>query len=420
MKIAITGATGFIGSHLAECLAARGHEVSCLVRDPARGQWLEGLAARLVRGDLDCPEALARLVAGQDVVVHSAGLTKARTLEEYVRVNVGGTERLLAATHAHAPRLHRFVYFSSQAAMGPSTESAPLTEDAPRNPVSNYGKSKSLAERSLQERAGSIPLTIIRPPVVYGPRERDLFSYFRMVNAGIEPFLGGRRVMSIVYVANLVHGIALAIERPLGGMRSYFFTDGEDQPWAGLLDTMARALGKKPLRIRVPFGARRGRGGNLERDRGPGREARPSQPRHRLRDAPSLQHPLRPAGPLRAGIPSAFHDGTGNRADREVVQGEQLAVAAAQGAGFVPLPPAQRERRLSIWTASPARRVNLCTSPPRAASAPSGPTTSALPETMPCPIVAGGRQAHERLQLLPAVGFPVRVAEHRRDAQAGK
>jgi nucleoside-diphosphate-sugar epimerase len=255
MRIAITGGTGFIGSHLAECLSGRGHEVTCLVRDPARAGWLEAAGVRQVRGDLDSPSALAALAAGQDVVVHAAGLTKARTMEEFVRVNVGGTERLLAAVRAHAPRLHRFVYFSSQAAMGPSTAEAPLTEDAPQRPVSNYGKSKSLAEKLLHDGSGSIPVTIIRPPVVFGPREKDVLAYFRLANGGILPYLGGARVLSLVYVANLVRGVTLAIERPLGSFRSYFFTDGPDLPWTALLDMMARAVGKKPLRIRVPMPA---------------------------------------------------------------------------------------------------------------------------------------------------------------------
>ncbi len=253
MRIAITGGTGFIGSHLAECLSGRGHEVTCLVRDPARTRWLDTAAVRCVRGDLDSPPALAALAAGQDVIVHAAGLTKARSMEEFVRVNVGGTERLLAAARAHAPRLHRFVFFSSQAAMGPSTAEGPLCEDAPQRPVSQYGRSKSLAERRLQDDSGSIPVTIIRPPVVFGPRERDVLAYFRLVNFGIMPYLGGRRMLSIVYVENLVQGVALAIERPLGSFRSYFFTDGPDLPWTELLQVMARALGKKPLRVRVPM-----------------------------------------------------------------------------------------------------------------------------------------------------------------------
>ena len=253
MKIAITGATGFVGSHLAECLVARGHEVSCLIRDAARMRWIEGLPVRVVPGDLDSPAALCTLVTGQDVVVHSAGLTKARTLDEYIRVNVEGTGKLLAAIRAHAPRIHRFLYFSSQAVMGPSSAGAPLTEDVQQRPVSLYGKSKALAERSLNEYRDFLPITVIRPPPVYGPRDRDVLMFFKIMKKGIELILGGTHLVSVVYVKNLAHGVALAIERPMGSYRSYFFTDGGEPSWVDLMGLMAKSLGRKPLRVNVPM-----------------------------------------------------------------------------------------------------------------------------------------------------------------------
>ncbi|MCX7038940.1 MAG: NAD(P)-dependent oxidoreductase, partial [Spirochaetes bacterium] len=190
MKIAVTGATGFIGSHLCESFIARGHEVTCLVRNPGKLRWIAGLPVRLVPGDLESPEALKDFVARQDIVVHAAGLTKARTLEEYLHANVGGTERLLQAIRAHDPRISRFFYFSSQAAMGPSSANAPLTEDGAQNPVSLYGRSKSLAEKSMQNFRDALPMTVIRPPAVYGPRDTDVLAVLRVVKGGIVPVLG--------------------------------------------------------------------------------------------------------------------------------------------------------------------------------------------------------------------------------------
>jgi dihydroflavonol-4-reductase len=255
MKIAVTGATGFIGSHLVECLLARGHEVSCLVRDPARLGWIEGIPVRAVRGDLDSPAALADLVEGQDVVVHSAGITKAKGFDQFVRVNVEGSAKVVEAVHARGRGVKRLVYFSSQAAMGPSSGRAALAEDAAQRPVSLYGKSKSMAEARIRDSCGSLPVTVIRPPAVYGPRDRDVLTFFRLVRGGLAPVLAGERLVSVVYVKNLVQGIALAIESPLGGWRSYSFTDGGEPSWAGLLDSMARALGSRPLRVRVPLAA---------------------------------------------------------------------------------------------------------------------------------------------------------------------
>lgn len=253
MKIAVTGATGFIGSHLSESFLARGHEVTCLVRDPGKLRWIAGLPVRLVRGDLESTEALRDFVTGQDIVVHAAGLTKARGLEEFVHANVGGTEKLLQAIRTHDPRIKRFLYFSSQAAMGPSTADVPLTEDCAQKPVSLYGRSKSLAEKCMQGFRDALPMTVIRPPTVYGPRDTDVLAFFRMVKRGIAPVLGDRHLVSVVYVKNLIQGVCLAIERPMGSFRSYFFTDGGEHTWRELLDMMAQAMGKKALRVRVPL-----------------------------------------------------------------------------------------------------------------------------------------------------------------------
>jgi nucleoside-diphosphate-sugar epimerase len=253
MKIAVTGATGFIGSHLCDSFLARGHEVTCLVRDPGKLRWIAGLPVRLVTGDLESPEALRDFVAGQDIVVHAAGLTKARSFEELLRANVGGTERLLQTIRRHDPRIRRFLYFSSQAAMGPSAANAPLTEDGAQNPVSQYGRSKSLAEKCMQSFRDALPMTVIRPPAVYGPRDADALTFFRFVSKGIAPVLSHRHLVSAVYVKNLVHGVSLAIERPMGSFRSYFFTDGGERTWGELLRLMGQAMGRKALRVRVPF-----------------------------------------------------------------------------------------------------------------------------------------------------------------------
>jgi len=253
MKIAVTGATGFIGSHLCESFLARGHEVTCLVRNPGKLRWIAGLPVRLVTGDLESPDALKAFVSGQDIVVHAAGLTKARTLEEYLHANVGGTERLLQAIRAHDPRINRFLYLSSQAAMGPSGENAPLTEDSEQKPMSLYGRSKSLAEKSMQSFRDALPMTVIRPPAVYGPRDTDVLAVLRVVRGGIVPVLGGRHLVSVLFVKNLVHGVSLAIERPMGSYRSYFFTDGRELTWGELLDLMGQAIGRKALRVRVPL-----------------------------------------------------------------------------------------------------------------------------------------------------------------------
>ncbi|MGO9411368.1 MAG: NAD-dependent epimerase/dehydratase family protein [Spirochaetia bacterium] len=253
MRIAVTGATGFIGSHLVEALVRDGHEVTCLARDPERTRSLSSLPVRFVYGSMDSSSALASLVDGQEAVVHAAGLTKARSPEEYIRVNVGGTENLLSVIRGKAGRLRHFVFFSSAEAMGPSTPGQPITEDACLRPFSAYGKSKIMAEQSLAGLERQMPVTIVRPPVVYGPRDKDLGILFRLVARGFLPVVSPSPAFSVVYVKNLVTGICRAIDRAHeSGTRSYFFTDGPETSWSDFGGMIARAFGNKPFTLRVP------------------------------------------------------------------------------------------------------------------------------------------------------------------------
>ncbi|HVO39542.1 MAG TPA: NAD-dependent epimerase/dehydratase family protein [Spirochaetia bacterium] len=252
MKIAITGGTGFIGSHIVEALAARGHEVTCLARNPEKEKIFAGLPVRFVHGTMDSTEALSRLVKRQDVVIHLAGLTKAGSFEEYVRANVGGTEKLLEAMRTSSPAPRQFVLFSSAEAMGPSPGGAPLTEDAEPKPFTAYGKSKMMAEQCAERVSGEIPVTIIRPPAVYGPRDKDVAILFRLLSRGFQPVVRPLPSFSVLYVKNLAAAICQVVEGVRAGVRSYFLTDGKPCSWLEFGCLIARALGKKTLRLVVP------------------------------------------------------------------------------------------------------------------------------------------------------------------------
>ncbi len=171
----VTGATGFIGSHLVEVLVSRGWRVRCLVRRPA--ELPEG--AEAVHGDL-AGAGLERAAAGVEVVFHLAGVTKARRAREYYEGNARGTAALVEAC-AGVPR---FVHVSSLAAVGPSADSVPLTEDAEPAPFTHYGKSKLEAERIVRASALGERAVIVRPPVVYGPRDTDVLHFFRAAARG--------------------------------------------------------------------------------------------------------------------------------------------------------------------------------------------------------------------------------------------
>jgi nucleoside-diphosphate-sugar epimerase len=213
MRVFVTGATGFVGVHVVAALRARGHDVACLVRNErkARACFAEALPT-LVAGDLDREDALARGVAGADAVVHLAGLVAARSRAELFAVNADGTRRLAHAVAAHG-RVHRFVHVSSLAAAGPTLAGGAAEGDEAPHPVSDYGRSKLAGEAAV--RGLVVPWSILRPPAVYGPHDREFLRLFRIARRGIAPTFGdGGQRLSLVYAADLAAAIVACVERP--------------------------------------------------------------------------------------------------------------------------------------------------------------------------------------------------------------
>lgn len=249
----VTGATGFIGSAVAQKLLEHGFRVKCLVRTTSNRQWLAHLPVEYVIGDLFADAALTQALADVTHIFHLAGLTRARQRQEYFRANGAGTANLLRVISHAASGLLRFVYVSSQAAAGPSLDDRPVTEDDPPRPVSVYGESKLAGERACIEMRNSVPWTIVRPPAVYGPRERDIFAYFRQVNRGLRLQLGaGERWVSIVHVDDLARGILAAAQRPHAIGETYFIANPEPCEWSALGEMIARAVGRTTWRVVVP------------------------------------------------------------------------------------------------------------------------------------------------------------------------
>ena len=206
--ILVTGGTGFIGSHLLDKLSALGEPARCLMRRKARPRRLPaGIEA--VYGDLISGEGVEEAVRGADTVIHLAGVTKALAARDYYAGNVRATEMLLRALAGRAVRL---VHVSTLAAIGPSRDGKPVDEDAPPRPLTHYGKSKLEAERMV--RALAPDAVIVRPPVVYGPRDTDVFQILRSISKGwVLEIAGGERWFSAIYVGDLVEGLLAAIAR---------------------------------------------------------------------------------------------------------------------------------------------------------------------------------------------------------------
>lgn len=239
MKAFVTGGTGFVGSHLVEHLLAAGHDVTCLVRSPAKAHALFAeRPPRVVEGALDDPKAVREAAEGCDVVYHVAGITSARFRDEFFRVNEGGTVAVLKHL---PPSVRRVVYVSSLAAAGPARRGVPHDGQERAAPVTHYGASKLAAE--LAVRAGSIPWTIVRPPAVYGPRDVELLRVFRLVRAPILPVFGnGRQELTFIYVADLARALVAAAQNETAAGKVYYGTHPELVDQRQFLEAVARAV----------------------------------------------------------------------------------------------------------------------------------------------------------------------------------
>ena len=257
MRVLLTGGSGFLGSYVAEKLAGEGHVVRALVRPRSDKSVLSKIGGmELAPGAVEEPASLEAALAGVDAVVHVAGIVKARRPEDFFRVNAQGTKNLLDAALKRGG-LKRFVYVSSLAAMGPSADGKPVPEDAEPRPVTHYGRSKLEAERAVLAKAGEIPVTVIRPPMIYGPRDRETLAFYTSVKRGVLPMTGdGSNTLSITYVEDCADAVVRAVthyDAPSG--RAYFVEDGAVYVWRDALGEIEKALGRRAfVRIGMPMG----------------------------------------------------------------------------------------------------------------------------------------------------------------------
>ena len=257
-KVLVTGANGFVGVNLTESLLARGHDVTCLVRNSARIEGLQELHVRLARfHDLDDLDGLRRAVAGHDVVYHLAGATKAVGSRRLFAVNEAGT-RNVAQVCGEQPNPPILVYVSSLAACGPSSVDRPRVETDLLDPICQYGHSKRGAELALRDHADRVPITIVRPPIILGPRDVEglaMFQAVRRFRVHAAP-RGGRDRFSIIHVADLCNLLILAAERGqrIGAEETdavarakgcYFAACGECPTYAELGRMLRDAVGRR-------------------------------------------------------------------------------------------------------------------------------------------------------------------------------
>ncbi|MBN1135010.1 MAG: NAD-dependent epimerase/dehydratase family protein [Anaerolineae bacterium] len=258
--VLVTGANGFVGSHLVEALLERGYQVRCMVRRTSDLAFVRHLPVEWAYADLYDGEGLRAAVQGAQAVCHCGALTRALDEETFMRINAQGAEALARACLEANPGLRRFLFVSSQAAAGPSDGPGDVVDESrPPRPVTWYGKSKLAAEQALWAAAGAgdgrLPLAIVRPAAVYGPRDKDFHAYFRLIKLRLNLQLGqGECCVSLIHVRDLVELLVRALEREEAVGQTYFGC-GPASTYAGLAETIARALGRRPVRITVPLTA---------------------------------------------------------------------------------------------------------------------------------------------------------------------
>ncbi|MCB9549234.1 MAG: NAD(P)-dependent oxidoreductase [Myxococcales bacterium] len=258
MRVLITGATGFIGRHLAWRLASLGDDITCLVRPTSDRAALAELGVRFLEGDVTRPETFAAQVAGFDAVYHLAGCLSALDRDRLQAVNEAGVGHVADACAA-CPRPPILLVVSSLAAAGPGRRRQPRVEGDPPAPVSAYGRSKLAGEVAARARAGRVPTTILRPPIVYGEGDAATFELFRLARRGVHltPTLRSR-TFSTIHVADLAHVMVRVVESGerlpppdqagSPGQGVYFAADKEVVTFAELGRRLGRAV-HRPVRV---------------------------------------------------------------------------------------------------------------------------------------------------------------------------
>jgi 2-alkyl-3-oxoalkanoate reductase len=257
MKVLVTGGSGFLGSHVAEQLSEAGHEVRALVRKSSNRKFLSTLKnVILCEGSVEDRKGIDEAMKGVDAVVHSAGLVKARNEAGFFECNTQGTVNLLDSAIENAPNLVRFVHVSSLEACGPSLDRKPVPLDQ-ELPVTAYGRSKLAAEKEIIARKDKLPSVILRPALIYGPREIEVFEAFKAVRKRQYPVIGdGSMIACYTYGPDCARACIQAIDADVPSGSIYFVDDGAEplSMTRAMGEVIPEALGVKPLfRMGIPF-----------------------------------------------------------------------------------------------------------------------------------------------------------------------
>jgi dihydroflavonol-4-reductase len=249
----VTGANGFVGSHLVDYLLSRNYTVRCITRKTSDLKWLQGKDVEIYDCGLFDKEGLRKAFNSAEYVYHVAGVVKAKNPEGYFKGNVDPTKSLLETAVEFRDIIKRFLIVGSQTAAGPSYDGKPVDEaDAP-HPITTYGRSKLAQEKLAGEYMDRLPVTICRAPAVFGERDTEIFIFFQTFAKGLFTTIGfDEKLLSLIHVSDLVRGFLLAAENPVAAGKIYFISSEKFYTWEEIGEITKKVMKKKPLHIKVP------------------------------------------------------------------------------------------------------------------------------------------------------------------------
>jgi len=249
----VTGASGFVGSHLVDLLLEKNFNVKCIVRKTSNLKWLKDKNVEIHICELTDVDGLKRIFNGADYIFHVAGVVKAKNPQGYFDGNVKTTKAMLEAAEEYKDKIKRFLLVSSQTSSGPSPFGKPITENDPCKPITTYGKSKLEQERLAESYMNKFPITICKVAAVYGERDTEIFIFFNTFSKGLMTSIGLRdKQVSLIHVADVVRGLYLAAVSEKSANQSYFITSEKYYTWKEVGDVTSKVMNKKPLRVKVP------------------------------------------------------------------------------------------------------------------------------------------------------------------------
>lgn len=249
----VTGANGFVGSHLVDLLLSKNYSVRCIVRKTSNLKWLKDKDVEIIDCGLFNKDALKDALKSAELVYHVAGVVKAKSPEGYFKGNVDTTHNLISAALENKETIKRFLIVSSGTAAGPSLVDNPVNEDIDCKPITTYGRSKLAQEELTRSYADRLPVTIIRAAAIYGERDTEILIFFKTYSKGLMTTIGfNRKILSLLHVTDLVNGIyqASVSEKAIG--KTYFIGSEKFYTWEEVGDATAKAIGKKAFHVKVP------------------------------------------------------------------------------------------------------------------------------------------------------------------------